>query len=863
MHHKQVNLPNYNFYYKPVVDPRFVADKGAQFTIGDLHANTMKLISSLVKHDFLRISIDHYKRLACIYNIPFNELTIKDVEEFKTILSKVEVNPAARQALLRLIGDEVADRGEGDLWTLLVMKMLDELGIPWVVCLSNHAFALIYCYEKGEDFGTVDMPDKFCNSILALQKSIDAGFITRNEVDQIIKENYLPHLRIADYSIFDGNHLAHYIHAPCGDNIIIAMAEQMGVEYGNSTPELEAASLNKMQEVFEEKYVNQDAISTLIFPRGVEYFKNEDKYSPVHQSMWKRKKNNLVRNPDKKYINGHSLVNEGEVVPANVVELDNMLGKCSLQQSYDDEDDYIFFYTHDTQGFVNEFSDEVKGIKFNNQVMKFFGFENKFKLILKDKIYSRMQIKCLQEFIGNVDSISIWNELIGRNDNLRCQFIHKLQDNYELWDVLFILEKNNLLNAGSFEAILGNSHNSEIIYQLLLLMERLGKLKNIEDIECILRLNHKVKYLYEHLIEMMQYQQEIISFEGDFSVLEKGMKFLVPYTMRLKALNTLFITYDQSWTCFSDETISLFIRQDTGEKNLIELYEKLVNFINYDSDDDNEYTSSEEDEEDSFEIAGKDQSKKDNADFNRAMEEISSLKNSSEIHQYLTEMIEFFKKPDKQRYQAVFYRLLKSCDAVIVLTTIWSLSSSNFQMGKFLYALLEHYEVDNFVKIIKMRIDFCGDIDLVRAIKLAEIDKEKFYSVLHLLDDLKYKNILNEKFYMFITSRLDKVDDLITFFSVFKNKLSGDVMDVLISNIQFVDRNFTFTIHKYVKDGDDDFLFLGEVQKYFRNLKINIGLNKWYTLFSAGEAKEVKDNVEVKEVEDNTQSQGLDFSSGK
>ncbi len=114
MHHKHAEVRYFNIYYNQIIDPRLIADKGAEITIGDLHANSRKLIAALVKHRILKLSVEEQLLLSHIYLTNLNQLTKEMYDRYCLIIATAPIHPEAREAFIRLIGDETGDRGVAD-----------------------------------------------------------------------------------------------------------------------------------------------------------------------------------------------------------------------------------------------------------------------------------------------------------------------------------------------------------------------------------------------------------------------------------------------------------------------------------------------------------------------------------------------------------------------------------------------------------------------------------------------------------------------------------------------------------------------------------------------------------------------------
>ena len=107
-----------------IINPAYIYDKPhvinqhnyRQATIGDLHANAMKFIYFLVAEGIFDISDAHYRALSNIYQKDItttsDDVLRADIVTFNDIIDNGLrlKNPT----FIRLIGDEVGDRGQND-----------------------------------------------------------------------------------------------------------------------------------------------------------------------------------------------------------------------------------------------------------------------------------------------------------------------------------------------------------------------------------------------------------------------------------------------------------------------------------------------------------------------------------------------------------------------------------------------------------------------------------------------------------------------------------------------------------------------------------------------------------------------------
>src|SRR5579872_5464209 len=98
----------------PTPDPNFKPAPNSIITIGDLHANPMKLLTFLIHYGVLEITPDDYAKLVEIDTAAWNHtLTKEQAQTFKDIIEKAKINPIAN---VLYIGDTKSDRGSFDFF---------------------------------------------------------------------------------------------------------------------------------------------------------------------------------------------------------------------------------------------------------------------------------------------------------------------------------------------------------------------------------------------------------------------------------------------------------------------------------------------------------------------------------------------------------------------------------------------------------------------------------------------------------------------------------------------------------------------------------------------------------------------------
>lgn len=172
--------------------PSTLQSPSDEMTLGDLHGNALRLLHFLVSRGIVQISQEDYERFVNIYyeqsnakiweecerieqeatdrikgftalfhylEKQANHFNFSNIMQFFSILDNITVIDHSR--LIRLIGDELADRGSSDLYTLLLLNKLckGETRVPLEILFSNHGAHAIYYYENilmnPAQFGTI------------------------------------------------------------------------------------------------------------------------------------------------------------------------------------------------------------------------------------------------------------------------------------------------------------------------------------------------------------------------------------------------------------------------------------------------------------------------------------------------------------------------------------------------------------------------------------------------------------------------------------------------------------------------------------------------------------------------------------
>ena len=321
-----ISIDNVDIYQLPTVDNQ---QKGAQFTMGDLHGNAIKLLFMLVKQGIAtHISEKDYHKLVKIYCTPTEELSTMVLAEFNAILAKIDFCCDYR---IRLLGDELADRGSNDYFTLKILEKLSIYHVPIEIMVSNHGIEFIEAYETQDSFHRIMLSDELAASMQNLQTLITAGRVTRQEILAIANKAYKSMLRVISYTLSANmQEITIFSHAPIGLNTIKSLAQQQGVAYNDKTAVELAQTIDTLNRQF-QKHVQDNTVHTLY-----QFNHMRDGYAgylscdaPFEFIMWNRQYDILERPVSQggyqlNFVHGHD---PQEKTRDNIYNLDNQLGK--------------------------------------------------------------------------------------------------------------------------------------------------------------------------------------------------------------------------------------------------------------------------------------------------------------------------------------------------------------------------------------------------------------------------------------------------------------------------------------------------------------------------------------------------------
>ncbi len=278
-----------NQYPDPSVRPQIPSANHLSVTFGDMHSNVGKFIHSLMifsiidfkpevvnpsqeYQNLIKLTEDAFLLLSkdtpdsymkTLYGLNFvkdrqdeksqekaHELTLllnsyytntdlrKEyvviIEMFKRFLGLLEIKD--RSKLVRLLGDEMADKGGvNDYLMLLFLFFLDEQGLQITIMCSNHGVEFIRYYqaicEMGFFIPTIE--ESHTGSLWGLDFLIKSSIIGVAELQMLVERSYKPKLKLIDYE--EG--IGIYTHAPIKFDCLKSLARKFNVEYPDNVSE--------------------------------------------------------------------------------------------------------------------------------------------------------------------------------------------------------------------------------------------------------------------------------------------------------------------------------------------------------------------------------------------------------------------------------------------------------------------------------------------------------------------------------------------------------------------------------------------------------------------------------------------------
>ena len=253
-----------DIYELPIIPDDVDKHPTESVTLGDLHGNSMKLLFMLIRHGVLsHVNEKDYRKLVELYCMSPDELTRDHLDEFNQTLTQVFSHCHIDKGLIRLIGDELADRGANDYFTLKVLEKLHQHNVPFEILISNHGMEFFEAYETKKGYLPIMLEPQHACSLSNLKKLLARDLVNQQEIDQIVKHCYAPKLRVMSYTLsVDKTEINLYSHAPVGLDTIKWLPELFTVSYKDTTAQELAETIDAVNAVF-QKHVKDGTVHEL------------------------------------------------------------------------------------------------------------------------------------------------------------------------------------------------------------------------------------------------------------------------------------------------------------------------------------------------------------------------------------------------------------------------------------------------------------------------------------------------------------------------------------------------------------------------------------------------------------------------
>ncbi len=336
-----------NIAKQPLLDTDHIANKHAQISIGDMHANALKFLYMLVRHGVItNMSAEKYEVFLGIYMRNIDGLTATDLDEFNQLLNSLTFNT---DATVRLIGDELCDRGANDYFILKLFEKLHQHKVNIETMLSNHGMEFLLAHETKNKFFPTVMEPHHINSMTNLQILLSRKLITHDDVTTIINESYKPHCKLLSYTLGkDKKSITLYTHAPVDITIVKNLADKLKVPFSDKTPVSLGKTIHQINKAFSKHLTNKTLhtlVSESVLFDGYSVEAIDPVKYPIEFIIWNRDLSILNRSATHNgygvtYVHGHDNRIDENI---NVIVLDNYLGKSLL----DLEGNYTAVYSHE------------------------------------------------------------------------------------------------------------------------------------------------------------------------------------------------------------------------------------------------------------------------------------------------------------------------------------------------------------------------------------------------------------------------------------------------------------------------------------------------------------------------------------
>jgi hypothetical protein len=319
--------------------PQVIPSSSTHVSLGDLHGNALKLIyvmieegvlelrykgeESLPKEDLESLMKQRYRVIRDIYEKPVDSLTKKDLKQFAEIIGKVTIN---NKKDITLIGDELADRGSNDYFTLLVLQKLKREKVNMEILISNHSAEFLRDYEKRQFTGASFLAPDQAQSLFNMQWLMSRGLIDETEVRKMVTESYMPMVKAIGYTLSEAGDITLFSHTPIGLETVKSLANKFGVIYNDQSPIELILTIDAINVEIQNLFVKKELAGSIDNEGHTDPRRPIPPAThPLHRLVWNRAVGNeLITKPAGNFkvhfVHGH--IGDGEVLKNYYESLD-------------------------------------------------------------------------------------------------------------------------------------------------------------------------------------------------------------------------------------------------------------------------------------------------------------------------------------------------------------------------------------------------------------------------------------------------------------------------------------------------------------------------------------------------------------
>lgn len=460
-------------------------EKADRIFLGDMHGNTFLAIHFLLREGVLTVNppAENQEKVMSDLEKLYKKVDFSrnDMEDFFRILNEQFVlrDPESTPTVI-FIGDMLADRGANDILTLLLLKKLQLAGCKFEIVISNHDDVFLNWFMKlmveGDATFNGKLVEEQDHSLKTLSKMILNKNLSQEEAVNLVKDFYLPHLKLATGYIYSdklGNKTLDFAQHATGYDAIKLLVRDFNklftdleipfpgnqpFAFYNNTLEGFLATVNSLNEGFRSILCCDNPKKIAEFYQVLSNMRMNEN-SGFYALTWKRDEDDSYKTlPQKNPVNvyrGHESSGSDTFNNIKIINLDGKIGKeiratieGKFYVKYNERYDEDHFKRISSSRKVSDILEEKNDISLNSVI---FAVEKEFSVL--DSLYNYYS-RDVEDMIkaGYVfDSPRLVDQrdfFIKEIDSLHSDFIKKGESGFESFKektdnlISFIQEKN-------------------------------------------------------------------------------------------------------------------------------------------------------------------------------------------------------------------------------------------------------------------------------------------------------------------------------------------------------------------------------------------------------------------------------------